>query len=142
MATTVGVGEGAPANSLVFMSPSGAELRATNFARRVFHPAVERCQALDPGFPSIVFRDLRRTAVTLAVSAGANVKMVQQIAGHGSAAITLDVYAQLFAHDGRRRRGPLMPAECPCGGHMSGYGKTGWLQNGYEKPRYPCDLGE
>lgn len=93
--------KGAPSNGLVFTSPSGAELRASNFARRVFHPAVERCQALDPNFPSMVFHDLRRTAVTLAISAGANVKMVQQIAGHSSAVTTLDVYAQLFAHDGQ-----------------------------------------
>ena len=28
-----------------------------------------------------------------------NVKVVQQIAGHSSAVTTLDVYAQLFAHD-------------------------------------------
>lgn len=48
---------------------------------------------------NIVFHDLRRTAVTLAISAGANPKVVQQIAGHSSAVTTLDVYAQLFAHD-------------------------------------------
>lgn len=84
---------------LVFTSPSGTELRASNFARRVFHPAVLRCRELDPTFPEIVFHDLRRTAVTLAVSAGANVKIVQQIAGHSSAVTTLDVYAQLFADD-------------------------------------------
>lgn len=52
--------------ALVFTSPSGAELRSSNFARRVFHPAVERCQAVDPDFPDVVFHDLRRTAVTLA----------------------------------------------------------------------------
>lgn len=86
-------------NSLVFTSPSGRELRASNFGRRVFHPAVRRCRELDPTFPQVVFHDLRRTAVTLAISAGANVKLVQQIAGHSSAVTTLDVYAQLFAHD-------------------------------------------
>lgn len=86
-------------DGLVFTSPSGTELRSSNFARRIFRPAVERCQALDPTFPDMVFHDLRRTAVTLAVSAGANVKLVQQIAGHSSAVTTLDVYAQLFAED-------------------------------------------
>lgn len=90
---------GMSANALVFTSPSGAELRASNFARRVFHPAVERCQALDPKFPTMVFHDLRRTAVTLAISTGQHVKVVQQIAGHSSAVTTLDVYAQLLAHD-------------------------------------------
>lgn len=85
--------------SLVFTSPSGSELRSSNFSRRVLHPAVERCQAKDPDFARVVFHDLRRTAVTLAISAGANVKVVQQIAGHSSAVTTLDVYAQLFADD-------------------------------------------
>jgi integrase len=47
----------------------------------------------------MVFHDLRRTAVTLAISAGAHVKVVQQIAGHASAKTTLDVYAQLLADD-------------------------------------------
>lgn len=91
--------KGASANALVFTSPSGAQLRSSNFARRVFHPAVKRCQAVDPKFPLMVFHDLRRTAVTLAISAGANVKVVQQIAGHSSAKTTLDVYAQLLDHD-------------------------------------------
>lgn len=86
-------------DDLVFTSPAGAELRASNFARRTLRPAVERCRIDDPDFPPIVFHDLRRTAVTLAISAGAHVKVVQQIAGHSSAVTTLDVYAQLFADD-------------------------------------------
>ncbi|MER7301733.1 tyrosine-type recombinase/integrase [Nocardioides sp. NPDC127514] len=43
--------------------------------------------------------DLRRTAASLAVGAGVNVKAVQRILGHASAAMTLDVYAGLFADD-------------------------------------------
>lgn len=93
--------KGASSDALVFTSPSGVQLRSSNFARRVFHPAVERCQALDPSFPLMVFHDLRRTAVTLAISTNANVKVVQQLAGHSSAKTTLDVYALLFAHDGQ-----------------------------------------
>jgi hypothetical protein len=37
--------------------------------------------------------DLRHTAASLAVAAGANVKAVQRMLGHASAAMTLDVYA-------------------------------------------------
>jgi integrase len=33
------------------------------------------------------------------VSAGANVKAVQRLLGHASAAVTLDIYAGLFADD-------------------------------------------
>jgi integrase len=40
--------------------------------------------------------DLRDTAASLAVAAGANVKAVQRMLGHASAAMTLDVYAGLF----------------------------------------------
>jgi integrase len=43
--------------------------------------------------------DLRHTAASLAVSAGANVKAVQKMLGHASAAMTLDIYADLFDDD-------------------------------------------
>ncbi len=43
--------------------------------------------------------DLRHTAASLAVSAGANVKAVQRMLGHASAAMTLDLYADLFDDD-------------------------------------------
>ncbi|RGE18834.1 site-specific integrase [Leucobacter sp. wl10] len=43
--------------------------------------------------------ELRHTAASLAVSAGANVKAVQRMLGHASAAVTLDVYADLFDND-------------------------------------------
>jgi site-specific recombinase XerD len=35
----------------------------------------------------------------LAISAGANVKAVQRMLGHASAAVTLDIYADLFDDD-------------------------------------------
>jgi hypothetical protein len=43
--------------------------------------------------------DLRHTAASLAISAGANVQAVQRMLGHASAAMTLDVYAELFEDD-------------------------------------------
>lgn len=42
---------------------------------------------------------LRHTAASLAISAGANPKVVQRMLGHSSAAMTLDVYADLFDSD-------------------------------------------
>ena len=50
----------------------------------------------DESFPSITPHDLRHTAASLAVSAGANVKAVQRMLGHAKASMTLDVYADLF----------------------------------------------
>ncbi|MBT2555841.1 tyrosine-type recombinase/integrase [Arthrobacter sp. ISL-5] len=42
---------------------------------------------------------LRHSAASFAVSAGANVKAVQRMLGHSSAAMTLDIYADLFDDD-------------------------------------------
>jgi len=61
--------------------------------------AVRRCQAVDASFPTITAHDLRHTAASLAISSGANVKVVQRMLGHASAAMTLDVYADLFESD-------------------------------------------
>jgi integrase len=61
--------------------------------------AVARCQNADKTFPRITAHALRHTAASLAVSAGANVKVVQRMLGHASAAMTLDVYADLFDDD-------------------------------------------
>ena len=49
--------------------------------------------------PRVTPHDLRHTAASLAVSAGANVKAVQKMLGHASAAMTLDIYADLFDDD-------------------------------------------
>jgi integrase len=61
--------------------------------------SIARAQAVDLGFPTPTIHDLRHTAASLAVSAGANVKAVQRMLGHASAAMTLDVYADLFDED-------------------------------------------
>jgi integrase len=78
---------------LVF-TPEGGVLRNTNFRPRFFDPAAEKT-----GLPGLTPHELRHTAASLAVAAGANVKAVQQMLGHASAAMTLDVYAGLFADD-------------------------------------------
>jgi integrase len=39
---------------------------------------------------------LRHTAASLAIAAGADVKVVQQMLGHKSATMTLDLYGHLF----------------------------------------------
>lgn len=74
--------------------------------------AVDRCQQaaiearkkegkepVTPVFPRVTAHALRHTAASLAISAGANVKVVQRMLGHASAAMTLDVYADLFDDD-------------------------------------------
>lgn len=87
-------------HDLVFSTRDGAVLRGGNFRRRVFAPAVAKLQLASPdGFPHITPHDLRHTAASLAISAGANVKILQRMLGHASAAMTLDVYADLFPED-------------------------------------------
>ena len=49
--------------------------------------------------PGLTPHDLRHTAASQAVQAGANVTAVQRMLGHASAAMTLDVYAGLFNDD-------------------------------------------
>lgn len=64
-----------------------------------FSRAVIAAMSADSTFPRVTPHDLRHTAASLAVSAGANVKAVQRMLGHTSAAMTLDVYADLFDDD-------------------------------------------
>jgi integrase len=75
-------------------SPEGGVLRLGNWRTRVFDPAAHAI-----GRSDISPHDLRHTAASLAIKAGANVKAVQQMLGHASAAMTLDVYAGLFDDD-------------------------------------------
>lgn len=53
----------------------------------------------ESGIPRVTPHELRHTAASLAVQSGANVKAVQRMLGHASAAMTLDVYADLFDDD-------------------------------------------
>jgi integrase len=61
--------------------------------------AVKRAISADPTFPRVTAHNLRHTYASLAISSGANVLVVQRQLGHRSAAITLDVYADLFDTD-------------------------------------------
>jgi len=84
---------GAP-DGFVFTAKQGGPLRYSHFERRQWRPAVAAAE-LD----GLTIHELRHTAASLAVAAGANVKAVQRMLGHASAAMTLDVYAGLFPDD-------------------------------------------
>ena len=58
-----------------------------------------RCQTADPTFPRVTAHSLRHTAASLAISAHGNPKVLQRMLGHESAAMTMDVYADLFESD-------------------------------------------
>ncbi|MGX9294578.1 tyrosine-type recombinase/integrase [Tsukamurella paurometabola] len=97
--------EGKGREDLVFQAPAGGVLRIATFRTRVFNKAVEKLRGIDEDgepttdWPRPTLHDLRHTAASLAISAGANVKAVQTMLGHASAALTLDTYADLFPDD-------------------------------------------
>jgi integrase len=79
---------------LVFTGRHGGVLRNLNSRRDHFDAA-----ATAAGLDGLTPHELRHTAASLAVAAGANAKAVQRMLGHASAATTLDVYAGLFDDD-------------------------------------------
>ncbi|MEX1038117.1 MAG: site-specific integrase [Acidimicrobiia bacterium] len=82
-------------NDQVFTAPKGGYLRSANYRKAVWKPAL--CVA---GFDeSLRIHDLRATAASLMIAAGASIKAVQRALGHASAKVTLDTYAGLFDDD-------------------------------------------
>lgn len=89
--------EGKGPHDLVFPGPDGGIMRSARVHKDKHSWFASALQAA--GAPRITPHDLRHTAAAFAVSAGANVKAVQRMLGHSSAAMTLDVYADLFDED-------------------------------------------
>ena len=79
---------------LVFVGSNGGYLQRPKSATGWFQAAVKRA-----GVQTITPHGLRHTCASLAVSAGVNVLALQRMLGHTSAAMTLDIYADLFDDD-------------------------------------------
>ncbi|SKY40980.1 phage integrase [Mycobacteroides abscessus subsp. abscessus] len=133
---------------LVFTAEDGGVLRNTNWRPRVFDKAVKSCQEaatkaraqekskggepVTPEFPRLAPHDLRHTAASLAISAGANVKAVQRMLGHAKASMTLDTYADLFDDDldlvagalDQKIRGEMMSQNTAIRSKVSGLSET------------------
>jgi integrase len=86
--------EGRGRGDLLFGAGGAGHLRRPHPESGWFDKAVT-----ESGVPRVTPHDLRHSAASLAVSAGANVKAVQRMLGHASAAMTLDIYADLFDDD-------------------------------------------
>ncbi|GGV06240.1 hypothetical protein GCM10010495_17940 [Kitasatospora herbaricolor] len=82
-----------PTDQLVFRGAGGEAMTYWEFRSGIFDPAVKAAGLDGLG---ITPHKLRHTAASLAIAAGADVKVVQQMLGHKSAAMTLDVYGHLF----------------------------------------------
>ncbi|MGB5796777.1 MAG: tyrosine-type recombinase/integrase [Mycolicibacter algericus] len=85
---------GAP-DDLVFPDSAGGWMRASNVRRRWWARALA-----DAGLPTdFKLHELRHTAASLAIRAGANIKALQNMLGHASAGLTLDRYGHLYESD-------------------------------------------
>ncbi len=76
---------------LIFTDAIGRPLRGNHILQRQFQPLLQRA-----GLPAIRLHDLRHTAATLAAHEGAPVRVVSELLGHSSAAMTLDMYQHAF----------------------------------------------
>ena len=91
--------------AMVFGPPKSHQRRSVPVPRSLIDELGAPCHGKGPN--DLVFcapkggvpHELRHTAASLAVAAGANVKAVQRMLGHASAAMTLDVYSGLFDDD-------------------------------------------
>jgi integrase len=76
-------------NALIFPTRKGALMRPSTVTDDHFKPLLDRV-----GLPrSVRFHDLRHTAATLLLGRGVHPKLVQELLGHSSIAMTLDRYS-------------------------------------------------
>ncbi len=81
------------ADELVFAPRPGDYLTPGQF-RWLFDPAAKSI-----GVPGLKPHELRHTCASLSIKAGANIKVVQRLLGHKTAALTLDRYGHLYDDD-------------------------------------------
>jgi integrase len=76
---------------LVFCTRRGTPIRRDNLHDRCWKPLLRRA-----GLPDIRFHDLRHTCATLLLTKGVHPKIVSEMLGHSSIAITLDTYSHVM----------------------------------------------
>lgn len=76
---------------LVFTSDSGSPLNPSNVRNRNLRRLTRKA-----GLPQIRFHDLRHTCATLLLSKNVHPKIVQEMLGHATVAITLDTYSHVL----------------------------------------------
>jgi integrase len=79
---------------LVFATESGTLINPSNLRNRSFKPLL-KC-AFGEDRPNICFHDLRHTCATLLLSKGSHPKLVQELLGHATIAMTLDTYSHFL----------------------------------------------
>lgn len=85
------LGSGWDEQDLVFPNGIGRPFEGGNVVYRELRPLLAKA-----GLPKIRFHDLRHTAATLLLLQGVHVKIVSELLGHASVAITLDLYSHVL----------------------------------------------
>jgi integrase len=78
-------------NGLIFASETGEPLGRHLITTHRFKPLLKRA-----GLPEIRFHDLRHTCATLLLGRNVNPKIVSEMLGHATIAITLDTYCHVL----------------------------------------------
>ena len=78
-------------NGLIFASEAGEPLDRRYITTHRFKPLLKRA-----GLPQIRFHDLRHTCATLLLAKNVNPKVVSEMLGHATIAITLDTYSHVL----------------------------------------------
>ncbi|WP_259316636.1 site-specific integrase [Kitasatospora xanthocidica] len=82
-----------PLDDYLFTAMRGGVLKIRNFRSRHFKVAVTAAGLDGLG---VTLHKLRHTAASLAIASGADVKVIQAMLGHKTAALTLDTYGHLW----------------------------------------------
>lgn len=90
------VGEAWIDRDLVFCDETGEVLDGISVLRYEFYPLLKKA-----GLPRMRFHDLRHTAATLLLARGVDVKVVSEMLGHATIAVTLAIYYHVRPHKQR-----------------------------------------
>jgi integrase len=89
-------------HGLIFASGVGTPVNPENLIKRSFKPLLKKA-----GLPEIRFHDLRHTCATLLLSRGVHPKLVQELLGHATIAMTLDTYSHYLPSMGDQAAGAM-----------------------------------
>jgi integrase len=87
---------------LIFATNVGTPLNPENLVKRSFKPLLAKA-----GLPEIRFHDLRHTCATLLLGRGVHPKIVQELLGHATIAMTLDTYSHYLPSMGDQASGAM-----------------------------------
>jgi integrase len=83
----------------------GTPINPENLVKRSFKPLLKKA-----GLPDIRFHDLRHTCATLLLGQGVHPKIVQELLGHATIAMTLDTYSHYLPSMGDQASGAMEDA--------------------------------